>query len=374
MLELVAKSKKEAEVILYGTVSQWNSLNAITMMQVIKQAEKANYEQLTLRILNSPGGSIFEGLAIMSVMQDTSLLTICRIESMAASMASAIAMGCDQVHMSKGGRLMIHQGSAGAFGSAKQIMNTGKLLESLNDTLAEAYAAKSGQDKDWVLENWMAEGQDTWFTATEAQKAGLVDIIFGNKVKSAKASSEGSYDFDAMVAHYEDQMPVLTDEVTDELHMNIFEKFPKLAALVGKKPEEITAEVIRAVNEELTAKGLAPIMVVSTSEQEALTTQAQNDADQVTALNANLEAVAKALDPEHKGEVTLTAIDGKITALKNEITTANAKIVELGGESGAHHTSAQKPNGDNLGDDETPEQEIAKLPHNAALDNNPLFN
>jgi ATP-dependent protease ClpP protease subunit len=377
-LNLVAKSKKEAEVVLYGTVAQWNSFNALMLLQVIQEAEKENYERLTIRILYSPGGSIFEGLAMISLLQETSLETVCRIESIAASMASAIAMGCDKVEMSKGGRMMIHHGSGGAYGSAKTMKTTAKLLESLNETMAEMYAAKSGKTAEWVLENWMAEGQDTWFTAKEAEKSGLIDSVFGNRVKPMKEeSAEAAFDFSKLVAHYEAQVADmdLSDEEVINNYMNIFEKFPKLAALVGKTTDEITSEVIAAVNEELVAKGLKSIQLIPTSAQEALTTQAKNDADKVIALNAVLDAVAKKLDPEHKGEVTQTAVVGKITTMKDEITTANAKIVKLGGKPGATHTTPNKPTGDNLDDDEeTPEQAIAKLPHNAALDNNPLYN
>lgn len=377
-MELVAKSEKQAEVILYGDVAWWNALNALSLYKVIRAAEKASYDQLVFKILNSPGGSIFEGVAMNSVLSETHLETICRIESLAASMASAISASCDRSKMSKGGRLMIHQGSGGAFGTSKQMITRGKLLASLNEDIASIYAAKSGRDEQWILDNWMAENTDTWFKASEAKSEKLIDEVFGNKVKPIKEAedAEAHYDFDQMVAHYNGEIERIQIQTASNSNSNssMFtkEKFPKLVAMIGS--DSITDDAIAAVNTELQEQKLEGVIVVGASAQEALTQQAKKDEDKVKALAASLEAVMKKLNPEHTGEASQDAITGSIDGLQTQLAAANTRLKELGEEPGATHTQTQKPSGDNLDDVDDPNAEIAKLPHNAALDNNPLFN
>jgi len=371
-LELVAKSKKEVNVIMFGSVSQWSALSATKMQEVLQQAEKDGYEKVNLMI-NSPGGSIFEGLAIYNILKAHNLEIVGDVVGMAASMASALLMGCDSVRIGKGSRMMIHSGSSGVYGNASQILQHAKLLESLNLTIAELYADKVNETAEWVQENWMKDGMDSWFTAEQASKAGLVDEVYGSKVKSGEATA----DFSKMAAHYEGQVSNLepSEEVTNSNFNNSMfnkEKFPKLVALIGS--ENITAEAIEAVNAELKSQGVPGMIVVEAAVQEALTQKAKDEAEKATALTTSLQAVMKKLDPEHTGEVTQAAIDGKIDGLQNSLTTAKKQVVELGGKAGASHTKSKKEGGDDIDDEDSPSDEIAKLPHNSALDGNPLFN
>ncbi|WP_420582079.1 head maturation protease, ClpP-related [Reichenbachiella sp.] len=218
MFELQAKSKTTADINMYGSISAWSKVNADEFTKAIKQAEAEGYESVNLRI-NSPGGSIFEGLAMIAQMKASSLTIHAYIDGMAASMGSAIAINADKVYMAKGARMMIHQGSGGAYGSAAQIKNYANLLESLNESLAEMYADKTGKEIDWIQSNWMAEGKDSWFSLKEAKKVGLVDEESDTKIK-APEKAEAAYE--EMAAHYDSQLQF---ENKDEMKDKLIEKY-----------------------------------------------------------------------------------------------------------------------------------------------------
>ena len=144
MFNLTAESKTIVDIMMYGSMSEWSRVNSTDFAKALKQAEDDGYTQANLRI-NSPGGSIFEGLAMISAMKSSNLIIHAYIDGMAASMMSAVAINADRVFIAKGGHMMIHQGSGGVHGSAKKIKNYAELLSSLNTTIAELYAEKTGK-------------------------------------------------------------------------------------------------------------------------------------------------------------------------------------------------------------------------------------
>jgi ATP-dependent Clp endopeptidase proteolytic subunit ClpP len=201
MYELRAKSKKETDMLMYGSISEWGRVNAEGFIRALLAAKASSYEKINLRF-HSPGGSIFEGLAIISQMHAQGIEVHGFVDGIACSMASAILVSCNKAYMVKGTRLMIHQGSGGVFGSASQIRNYADLLASLNGTLADLYARKTKKESKWILDNWMAEGKDTWFTAEQALKEGLIDGIVEGSVKPLPQEKENASLYE-MAAHYD---------------------------------------------------------------------------------------------------------------------------------------------------------------------------
>jgi len=233
MFELRAKSSKETDILMYGSISEWGRVRAEDVYKAIASAKSQGYEKVNLKI-NSPGGSIFEGIAIMSQMGGEDIIIEACVEGMAASMASVVLQGAHKRKMVKGGRLMVHQGHGGAFGSATQIRDYADLLESLNKTMADIYAKRSKRDTKYILENWMAEGKDTWFTAEQALKEGLIDEIVDGKVVPLEKENASYME---MAAHYSQQLN------TTETEMNKQE----LIALLGLKADATEAEIQTAL-------------------------------------------------------------------------------------------------------------------------------
>ena len=138
----------------------------------------------TLEIeINSPGGSVLDGHRIyqeLRAMRDRGVYVIAKINSLAASMGSVVAMAADEIRMVKGGRLMIHEASQSVHGTAKDHQRAANLLESMTNEIGQIYAERSGQPLATVRE-MMAD--ETWLGAEDAKEAGFVDVVLdGDRV------------------------------------------------------------------------------------------------------------------------------------------------------------------------------------------------
>lgn len=130
--------------------------------------------------LNSPGGSVYDGLGIYDTMQyiQPKVATICT--GLAASMASVLlcagekGMRCALPHS----RIMIHQPMGGAEGQATDMEITVREIQKLKKELYEIIAKHSGKDFDTV---WADSDRDHWMTAEEAQTYGMIDEVLIHK-------------------------------------------------------------------------------------------------------------------------------------------------------------------------------------------------
>lgn len=126
---------------------------------------------VTIR-LNSGGGDVFEGIEIYNYLKDLDNHVTIEVTALAASAASIIAMAGDEVVMNIGASMMIHEASTFAWGTKTDIKKTLNALETIDDSIASIYQAKTDKELS-VVEEWVTE--ETWFTADEAVEAGLAD-------------------------------------------------------------------------------------------------------------------------------------------------------------------------------------------------------
>jgi ATP-dependent Clp protease protease subunit len=132
--------------------------------------------------INSPGGSVYSGLAIYDTMQIVSpdVATVCT--GMAASMAAVLLCAGAKGKRSSlpHSRTMIHQPLGGAQGQASDIAITYKQIELIKKELYDIIAKHSGQTFD-VIEK--SSDRDYWMTAEEAKAFGMVDEVLTSKAK-----------------------------------------------------------------------------------------------------------------------------------------------------------------------------------------------
>lgn len=122
--------------------------------------------------VNSPGGDVFDGLAIMNALADHPATVNVVVDGLAASAASFIAMAGDNVKMNRGSQLMIHDAIGFSYGNAADMEEMAALLSRISDTIAGIYADRAGGKADDWRDLMRAE---TWYSATEAADAGLAD-------------------------------------------------------------------------------------------------------------------------------------------------------------------------------------------------------
>jgi ATP-dependent protease ClpP protease subunit len=209
--EILAKKERKAEWRLIGSISTWGDINPKEFNRDISKLEASNDEAEL--IIHCPGGSVFDGLQIFNRMNSSKLLINTNVEGLAASMGSVLAMAGTHRKMASTARIMIHQGTLYTKGSGNELIEQGKRLNQINETLAEIYAEAIShkhpeRDKKWVLENWMVDGKDKWFTATQALEAGLVHEVYTGKLKDIPVKAS----FDEVVAFYDNSLVALAQK------------------------------------------------------------------------------------------------------------------------------------------------------------------
>jgi len=177
--EIVAAADGVAEILLYGFIGGWEGTNAEDFHGEL-QSVAADAKKVIVRI-NSGGGSVFEAVAIYNTLAGLSAEVETRVEGVAASAATLIAMAGDEIRICENAFFMVHEARGGTFGTAPQIRQYLDLLDRANQSILLTYAARTGiPEAD--LREYMA--QDTWMTAAEALEAGFVDAI--DPVKETK--------------------------------------------------------------------------------------------------------------------------------------------------------------------------------------------
>lgn len=128
---------------------------------------------INLRI-NSPGGDVFEALAMYNGLIREPADVIVHIDGLCASAATVVAMAGDEVRMADNALFMIHEPWTAMVGNADDFEKRAGLLDVVADSIVNIYARKTGADHDTVRE-WMRA--ETWYTAEQAHAAGFIDVV-----------------------------------------------------------------------------------------------------------------------------------------------------------------------------------------------------
>ena len=142
--------------------------------------------------LDSPGGSVTDGLAIYNAIVNYAGEITVHIDTLCASIATVVACAADKVVMNSNGKYMIHRAWTVAMGNCVDFRSMAEIMEMMDKDIAETYAVKAGGS----VEDWLAKmDKETWYDADAALEAGLVDEIIDMKKKpkaeEAKASAIG---------------------------------------------------------------------------------------------------------------------------------------------------------------------------------------
>lgn len=144
----------------------------------------ANVEEIRLH-LNSPGGDVFDGIAIVNALRAQKARVVAIVDGIAASAASFIAASADETIMAANSELMIHDAWGLVVGNASEMQAMADQLNHISDNIASIYAAKAGTGVDvWRA----AMAAETWYSAEEAVAAGLADSVAKAPEKAAAGS------------------------------------------------------------------------------------------------------------------------------------------------------------------------------------------
>lgn len=171
---------REAEVYLFDEIGAWGD----TAGDVVDTLRGLDVDHIAVKI-NSPGGDVFDGIAIMNILKSHPARVITVVEGLAASAASFIAVGAgDEVVMMPHSQLMIHDAWGMSMGNAEDMLRCAEELNRASDNLAAIYQAKAGGDVgDWRD----AMREESWFSADEAVEAGLADRVESSEREDSHA-------------------------------------------------------------------------------------------------------------------------------------------------------------------------------------------
>lgn len=182
----IAKSQM-TEVMIYDEIGNFG-VDAKSFINEIKQIP--NDTSVLLRI-NSPGGSVIDGLAIYDAISRMPQKVTARIEGIAASMASVIALAADEVIMSENSLYMIHNVWGGEVGDSDDLRKAADLMDKMGERLINIYVSKTGQSEEQIR-SWM--DAETWFNSSEAQEAGFINLV-EEPIKMAAMFDIKKYDY-----------------------------------------------------------------------------------------------------------------------------------------------------------------------------------
>lgn len=174
-------------IVFLGTQVDQNSANAVCAQLLLLEAEDPN-KDIALYI-NSPGGSVTDGLAIYDTMQYVScdVATIC--VGMAASMGQFLlcAGAPGKRYALPHSRILMHQPSAQAQGQAADIAIQAEQIGYLKRMLSERIAMHTGQEVETIIAD---SDRDRWFTAEQAKEYGFIDQVI-SRSSSAHIETKG---------------------------------------------------------------------------------------------------------------------------------------------------------------------------------------
>lgn len=194
--EVLAAGDDEAEVFLYDAIvadeleAEW--FGGVAAAPFVKALRAIDAKTIRLRV-NSPGGSVFAARAMEQALREHPARIVAHIDGLAASAASFVVMGADEIVVAKGAMLMIHNGWTFALGNAADMRSTAALLDKIDATLVQTYAERTKQSAGQIA-GWMAA--ETWFSADEALAHGFADRV----AEAVKAEACAAWNLSAYLA------------------------------------------------------------------------------------------------------------------------------------------------------------------------------
>lgn len=174
-------------------IDDWFGISSAMIVEALLNADGRD----VLVHLNSPGGMVFEGMAIHSAFKQHAGKVTMRVEGLAASAASFVMLAGDEVLIEPNAMVMIHDAWDMTIGPASEHRKTADLLDKVSGSIASMYAGKSGSESGNDAEAWRAAMlEETWYVGQEAVAAGLVDSVTDvdtdEETSAAAASAAGA--------------------------------------------------------------------------------------------------------------------------------------------------------------------------------------
>jgi ATP-dependent Clp protease protease subunit len=170
-----AAEDKTAEIVIYDEIGKsfWGE-DTVSAKQFVADLDAlGEVDNITLRV-NSPGGDVFDGVAIHNAIKNHKATVTAHVDGIAASAASFIVMAADKIVMPSNSFMLIHGASGFAYGSSDTVRALADDLDRIDKSLTATYAARS---KSTTAKVKTLMKEDRLMDADEALKLGYADEV-----------------------------------------------------------------------------------------------------------------------------------------------------------------------------------------------------
>ena len=304
-----------AEISIYEEIG----MGGVTPAAFISELAALKSLPITVRI-NSLGGSVFDGLAIYNLLRDHVGGVTIKIDGVAASMASVVAMAGTRVIMSESALMMIHNPNSEVAGEASDLRNMAGVLDQVKNSLVAAYQRKTNLPPNRLAAMMDAE---TWMSAADALELGFIDAIEKSALVAAKFDTARMPNLPAKFKNLMSQptTPATPTNATAEevaaLTTQVADLLAQITILIHERDDLVSQ--LALAQSTLPVDPSMPAVDPESAAAAIATAQAERDqlAAQFAALNESATAAAIAYTNASKQLETMTA----------QLATANAATV-----------------------------------------------
>ena len=175
------------KIFLYDVIDDWWGIGANMMVDALNFLGNVPIDMY----VNSPGGDVWDGRAMQTLLRNHDQEVIAYVDGIAASAATTVALGANSTFIAEGARFMIHNSWTFTIGNATELRKIADLLDQIDEDIANDYAKKTGETAETMLGH-MAE--DTFFSAKEACEIGLCDGISNQEEEPDPEDSDNEED------------------------------------------------------------------------------------------------------------------------------------------------------------------------------------
>lgn len=181
---VASADETRAEILIFDVIGfDWWTGGGVTANAIAAALAELRGADLLVRI-NSMGGDVVDGTAIVNSFKLHDGDVLMRIEGWACSMATSIACAGDRVEAFSNTMYMVHRSSTIAWGNVKVLRDTADLLEKIDGQMIDAYCAKTGQSEEAIIALVDGAVDGTWLTAAEAKEHGFIDEVIDEPIKA----------------------------------------------------------------------------------------------------------------------------------------------------------------------------------------------
>lgn len=157
------------KLYVFDVIGGWD----LDAAEFVKSVNAVDSTSIDVHI-NSPGGFVYDAVAMYEALREHPATVNVKIDGLAASAASFLAMAGDSIEIARPGRMMIHDAQVLAYGSPADLREAADLGDEISNDIAGIYAAHTAES----VEDWRGRMRaETWYSAQQAVDAKLVDRI-----------------------------------------------------------------------------------------------------------------------------------------------------------------------------------------------------